>query len=213
MDANTKPADPRWERTRAALLAGGREVMAQKGVEAATVLDVVRAAGVSQPSFYNHFRSRDELAEVIAADFFRADSQFKKRVLADVEDVAVAVAINCLHTLRIAVHDPVVAWVMINSAGANHLLVSGAGDELGRALRRGIRTKRFRDFDARTTALVIRGATLPVLRAIVQGESDPATEQQFVTMVLQMLGLPAKAADAACASAIGHLADWEDRAA
>jgi AcrR family transcriptional regulator len=187
--------------------------MAEKGVEGATVLDVVRAAGVSQPSFYNHFRSRDELAEVIAADFFRADAEFKKRVLADVEDVAVAVAINCLHTLRIAIHDPVVAWVMINSAGASHLLVSGAGDELVHAIRRGISTGRFRDFDARTTALVIRGATLPVLRTIVQGESNPGTEQQFVTMVLQMLGLAPGAADAACAAASGRLLEWEGLAA
>ena len=58
--------DPRWEKTRLALLEGGRRVMARKGVDAATVLEIVKAAGVSQPSFYNHFASKEELAQAIA---------------------------------------------------------------------------------------------------------------------------------------------------
>ncbi len=42
--------DPRWERTRQALIEGGRRVMARKGVDAASVLEIVKAAGVSQVS-------------------------------------------------------------------------------------------------------------------------------------------------------------------
>jgi AcrR family transcriptional regulator len=65
-----KDPDPRRERTRRALIAEGRRIMAEKGVARATVLEIVREAGVSQPSFYNHFESRQELAEAVVTDFF-----------------------------------------------------------------------------------------------------------------------------------------------
>ena len=63
-------ADARWARTRERLLEGGRKAFAESGVEATTVLEIVRAAGVSQPSFYNHFATKDELAREITAEFF-----------------------------------------------------------------------------------------------------------------------------------------------
>jgi AcrR family transcriptional regulator len=72
--------DPRRERTRRALLDGGRRVMAAKGVEGATVLEIVREAGVSQPSFYNHFQSKEKLVNAIVADFFQSDAAYKIRV-------------------------------------------------------------------------------------------------------------------------------------
>ena len=73
-DPKDKP-DARWLRTRQQLIKGGRKVFSEQGVEAASVLDIIRAAGVSQPSFYNHFASKDELAREIAAEFFLRDKQ------------------------------------------------------------------------------------------------------------------------------------------
>ena len=109
MVAILKDPDPRRERTRRALIAGGRRIMAEKGVERATVLEIVREAGVSQPSFYNHFESKQELAEAVVTDFFQSDAAFKIRVFDVVDDPAAAIAINARHTLRVASHDPIVA--------------------------------------------------------------------------------------------------------
>ena len=189
MDANTKDSDPRRERTRRALLSGGRKVMAEKGVDAATVLEIVREAGVSQPSFYNHFESKEELASAVAADFFASDAAFKIRVFEKVDDPAEAIAINARHTLRVATHDPIVAWVLVRAGAGRNLLQTSNRDELADMIETGIAAGRFKDVDAHVAALVIRGAAYPLLQAILQGTAPPTVEIDFAKLMLRMLGL------------------------
>ena len=92
MAIDADKADARWARTRHRLLEGGRRAFAEAGVEATTVLEIVRAAGVSQPSFYNHFESKGELAREITAEFFRNDRQQKLAVFEQIADPAEAIA-------------------------------------------------------------------------------------------------------------------------
>ncbi len=54
--------------TRQRLLRAGIEVLAEQGYERLTTGRVARRAGVAQPTFYVHFRDRDELLQAIAAD-------------------------------------------------------------------------------------------------------------------------------------------------
>jgi AcrR family transcriptional regulator len=190
--------DLRWEKTRQALLEGGRQVMARKGVDAATVLEVVKVAGVSQPSFYNHFASKEELAGAIAASFFQADVAFKSRVFQTAEDPAEAIAINTRHTLKVATHDPVVAWVVVRGGSGRNLLRIGDEDQLVNMIRDGINTGRFRELDARVVAEVIRAAAFPLLQDILEGTAPDNIDIQFAELVLLMLGIPAtEAADIA----------------
>jgi AcrR family transcriptional regulator len=191
--ADLKP-DPRWERTRRALIDGGRRAMAKKGVEASTVLEIVKEAGVSQPSFYNHFASKDDLAQAIAADFFQSDAVFKSRVFEAVADPAEAIAINARHTLRVATQDPVVAWVVVRSGPGRNLLRIGNADLLVRMINTGIQSGRFRTLNPRVAAAVIRGAAFPLLQNILQGTAPVTVEAEFAEMVLCMLGIePAEA--------------------
>ncbi|MHB8689851.1 MAG: TetR/AcrR family transcriptional regulator [Solirubrobacteraceae bacterium] len=58
------------------LVAGGARVLFEKGFHAASVNDIVAAAGVPKGSFYNHFESKEALAlEVTAryADSYRVE--------------------------------------------------------------------------------------------------------------------------------------------
>jgi len=186
--------DPRWEKTRQALLAGGRRIMARKGVDAASVLEIVKAAGVSQPSFYNHFASKEELAQAIAAKFFQADAAFKSRVFQTAGDPAEAIAINARHTLKVATRDYVVAWVVVRGGSGRNLLRIGEPDQLVNMIRTGIEKGRFRALDARLVAEVIRAAAFPLLQDILQGTAPDNIEIQFAELVLLMLGIPAQEA-------------------
>ncbi len=58
------------ERTRAALMDSVINVVAQKGMEAATINEITRQSGLSQGTFYNHFDGRDELIMVTAIALF-----------------------------------------------------------------------------------------------------------------------------------------------
>ncbi len=182
--------DPRWERTRRALLDAGRRVLARKDASAATVMEIVHEAEVSQPSFYNHFVSLDSLIEAIAADFFEADIAHKVGVFSRTADPAEAIAMNAIHTLSVARKDPAVAWVMVRQGSLQEVGHKRAGDALVRMIAAGLRKGRFRVGDPGVAAAAIRGAACPLLQDMLLGRAPPDVERQFSVLVLQMLGLP-----------------------
>jgi AcrR family transcriptional regulator len=194
-------ADPRWLRTRQRLLEGGRNAFANAGVEATTVLQIVRAAGVSQPSFYNHFNSKDELAREIVAEFFRNDRKVKLAVFAQIDDPAEAIAINIDHTLSIATADPVIASTLIKSETLRDLVIFSSADPLVDMIKAGVRKGRFNTSSPHTIALVIRGAALALVQNILNGTTDDNASRCFQELVLRMLGLtPAESTEVAARS-------------
>jgi AcrR family transcriptional regulator len=201
--------DPRWERTRRALLDAGRRVLARKGAAAATVMEIVREAGVSQPSFYNHFASLDALIEAIAADFFEADIAHKVGVFARTADPAEAIAMNAVHTLRVARRDPAVAWVMVRQGTLQEIGHKRAGDALVRMIAAGLRQGRFRVGDPGVAAAAIRGAAYPLLQDMLLGRAPPDVERQFATLLLQMLGLSHREASAVAARVVHSAGDLQ----
>lgn len=53
---------------RLAILAAARRVFAQLGYEAATVRDIIRGTDLASGTFYNYFRSKEEVFEALADD-------------------------------------------------------------------------------------------------------------------------------------------------
>ena len=51
----------RKQKTRQRILHGASEVVSEQGIGAATVGDILEAAGVSRRTFYQHFRSKDDV--------------------------------------------------------------------------------------------------------------------------------------------------------
>jgi AcrR family transcriptional regulator len=187
--AGKSSPDARWLKTRQRLLDGGRKAFAEHGVEATSVLEIIRAAGVSQPSFYNHFASKDELAREIAAEFFHKDKQAKQAVFEQMEDPAEAIAINVFHTLSIATEDPVIAWTLVKSEGLRDLVISSNRDPLAEMITAGIAKGRFVASDARTVALVILGGAFAVIQDMLNGTATKDVCACYQEMVLRMLGL------------------------
>jgi AcrR family transcriptional regulator len=62
----SRVAAERRKKTRQRLLESALVVFAEKGVEAAIIDDVITLAGVSRGSFYNYFKTNDELLEAVA---------------------------------------------------------------------------------------------------------------------------------------------------
>lgn len=62
---------------RRAILDAAREVFTEKGYEAASVRDVIRRTGLASGTFYNYFRSKEELYAALAADVVQ---RFKPRI-------------------------------------------------------------------------------------------------------------------------------------
>ncbi|WP_081241055.1 ScbR family autoregulator-binding transcription factor [Streptomyces viridosporus] len=55
-------------RTRQAIMAAAAEVFAEVGYEAATIVEILRRAGVTKGALYFHFSSKEELAQAVLAN-------------------------------------------------------------------------------------------------------------------------------------------------
>ena len=78
--SETRPPSARREATRARLLDGARQVIADQGVHGASVEAICEAAGFTRGAFYSNFASRDELVLAIIADD-------RARILTEIESV------------------------------------------------------------------------------------------------------------------------------
>lgn len=104
-------------RTRAALLAAARQVMAEKGVEGATIADIASRAGVSPGTFYNHFGDMPAILDALVADLVRGLDEALAEVGSFGRSPAETFAIGIDRILRFADEDPVWSWCMIRFEG------------------------------------------------------------------------------------------------
>lgn len=65
--SETAALRPRAARTRAALLAAGFELLAERPIDAIAIDDIVARAGVAKGSFFNHFTDKQGFASAIGA--------------------------------------------------------------------------------------------------------------------------------------------------
>ncbi len=156
------------------------------------MLDIVREAGVSQPSFYNHFDSKETLAKEITTDYFRRDKQAKQAVFDSVNDPAEAIAINVGHTLAIVNDDPVIAWTIVRSESLRQLVISSDKDPLPRMIEIGVAQQRFAICNTRIVALAIRGGAFAVMQDMLNGNATSCAGADYQELVLRMLGLTAE---------------------
>ncbi|HEX4302524.1 MAG TPA: TetR/AcrR family transcriptional regulator [Rhizomicrobium sp.] len=198
------PRNRRTERTRAALLAAGRQLFSERPADAVTVDDIVQAAKVGKGSFYNHFPDRDALLRVISGEIRAKVEHAVARANADVADPARRVARAMCVYLRCAVDDPERASVLARiQSGATSLtapLNSGLVDDIAK----GLAAARFCVATLETGVLYVLGVTqIALLRVLEEPKTGIAVAlaQQMCALVLRGLGVEAAAADLIAAQA------------
>ncbi|MDE2562849.1 MAG: helix-turn-helix transcriptional regulator [Sphingomonadales bacterium] len=66
--SSPSPGSPRAARSRAALIAAGLRLFAERPVDAVSVDEIVAAAGVAKGTFFNHFADKHAFAASLAAE-------------------------------------------------------------------------------------------------------------------------------------------------
>jgi len=184
------------ERTRELLLDAAVRVFARKGAGAAAIHEIAAEAGVANGTFYNYFRTREELLEATSVRLALRLHAAIGASRAAVADPAERVAIGCRRFILQAAHDPVWGAALLRVWHSTTIPSTAAADPLLTDLRAGRRARRLR-YPNETAALdLIQGTVLAGMRSVLEGRAAEEHARAIAALVLRGLGVPASEADA-----------------
>ncbi len=116
--APARRSDRTRMRTRLKLVFAAQAVMARLGVERATIAEIANEADVGFGSFYNHFSSKEDIAQAV----FELQTEDLAKVLdmarESVSDPALAVSYVQRLIIKKAHVDPVWGWFIVRAQNA-----------------------------------------------------------------------------------------------
>jgi AcrR family transcriptional regulator len=179
----------RQEDTRRRLMKAAYEIIAKRGPEGLSVLDISAAAGISRDLFYNHFMSRDSIHAAVI-DATRSFARDVYRGLANqTADLPEALALQLLVYLRLCQADRTWCWFMIRALLSEEDHLSGIGGDVRRALASCAEAGVLRyDPEMADTVVddLLLAATLKLLRENVPDDYP----MKFVRTILRELRIP-----------------------
>jgi AcrR family transcriptional regulator len=179
----------RKERTRLALLAAARELYAARGVESTTIAEIAAHADIAIGSFYNYFRTKEELLDALIAQELAAQLRLLELRQAQVDDPAEKISVAHRHLVRVAQTDADWAWLLVRLEVPYRVAWSVLGKAASRDLREGLRAGRFAVANPRLALTAAGGALFSVIHAQLVGEGSRHADAEHAEGVLRSFGL------------------------
>jgi AcrR family transcriptional regulator len=104
--------DRRRQRTRETILAAADLVFRRKGIDGTTVNDITEEADVAYGSFYNHFKSIDEIAAALVGASVQRAADLTGGILKKAERVELLPCVGARMILRNLWQDPAIHWLL-----------------------------------------------------------------------------------------------------
>jgi AcrR family transcriptional regulator len=102
----------RRKRTRESILVAAELVFRRKGIDGTTVNDITEQADVAYGSFYNHFKSVDEVVAALVAASLQRVADRTGSILAKAERVELLPCVGARVIMRTLWHDPAIRWLL-----------------------------------------------------------------------------------------------------
>jgi AcrR family transcriptional regulator len=169
--------------TRQALIDAAADVIARRGVEAASTREIYALAGVKAPTLYHHFGDKQGLLDAVVTDAFERYLA-AKRALRPAGDAAAAVRQGWDLHVSFAIGNPALYRLMWPAGQAN---LPPAAAESARSLREGFarleRQGALRPgLTPRDAARTLSAALSGVTAAITRDPADPGNELLSATV-------------------------------
>lgn len=177
-------------RTRNALLRAAREQMAEGGPESITILAVTERADIGQGTFYNYFKSRDDLIDEAILDTVERLGQRLDAMSSGIEDAAEVYSFSLRHLMRTALSDPVWGWFMVRVGIAQQGLLQALGPRAARDLQYGVDSGRFTIPDVRLAAAMTLASVLGAMQEYLEHRTVGDPTDHYAEYLLRMVGIP-----------------------
>jgi AcrR family transcriptional regulator len=172
---------------RAAILEAAREVFLEQGYDAVTIRDVIRRTALASGTFYNYFRTKEEVLRALVEDHVQDLTAELRRVRGAARSLDEFVHGAYLAAFTRIAQDPVLYRLMLRNEAAVRLLYEDAvmglstqalRDDIRDAIRRGIMPR----LDADYLAAAFFGAGYEMGRILAESpQKDPAAAAAFAT--------------------------------
>ncbi|HRD27421.1 MAG TPA: helix-turn-helix domain-containing protein [Caulobacter sp.] len=188
MERHSPRIDPRRARTRRALLRAGEALLISHAIEVVSVDDIVKTAGVTRGSFYNHFEDKEALAREISRNVRLAGEAMVDAANEGISDPAERVA----RALAIFVHfstvEPLRARSMVRLfAGATALPLADVNIGVLADVARGLEEGRFRGPSLQSGILLIIGIVQMSILYLLESTRPVATEAFAAELAADLL--------------------------
>lgn len=185
----------RKARTRTRILAATFDLFGRQNGLFTRVEEICDAAGITRPTFYNHFTGMEDLREALSwevtHDFLAAVVQ----AIGTLPDAAQRTATAIRYYLRRGQQDARWAWSIVNISACGIIFGAETHQQAQRTVEEGMASGAFRITDPRIGRDVVLGATLSALVTLLREETGEDYPAQIAESVLVGLGMtPAKAA-------------------
>lgn len=182
------------------LVAAGHYLLATKGFDAATIAQITERADVGFGTFYNYFKSKEDLADAVMTQAMEDFAKASDALVAEYDDPALGVCLVQKALLERARTDPVWGWFVVRSRDASKAMFQSLHDVAGRHLARGVEQGRFRLESIELAERLTRCTLIEQMRAILESPKALDEDQLFCQMTLRMYGLSAEEAAAVSAT-------------
>lgn len=185
----TRVAAMRREKTRAKLLESALLVFSRKGPHA-VIEDVIAQAGMARGSFYNYFRTNEELLDAVACEINEELLRIIDPVVQRFPDPAERIACGARLVLYAVERFPLIGTFMTRLpflTANGSLLALGFVD---RDVALGIATGRFRNIAPRVAVDVVFGVMINAAYTTARESMDSSYIDGNVRAMLRALGVP-----------------------
>jgi len=179
---------------REALIRSARAIMSEKGVDAATMLEIAENADVGAGTVYNYFKSKDELAVAVLEEMMSSLAKRIEAVTNTFEDPAQVYAFGIRTVLETATRD--IRWRQLLSR--SEVLADAMYRRMGpyaiRDLQQATAAGRFNAEDAELIWRMACHAIIGISLSITTGEVSEAQITDTVVRLLCMAGIEVQGA-------------------
>jgi AcrR family transcriptional regulator len=180
----------RKRRNRQALIDAGYRVMAEKGIDAATMLEISELADVGAGTAYNYFASKDELAMAVMEQVMHRLAERIEAVTNTFADPAQVYAFGIRTVMESATTDHRWRWLLRRAEVIAAAMFRVMGPYAIRDIRNAVAAGRYRSEDAELAWRLASHAIVGFGLAVCDGEIASEKIDDAVVDLLGMVGVP-----------------------
>ncbi len=195
----------RQQRTRLKLIEAIRKLTAEKGVNAVTIRDIATEADIAMGSFYNYFKTKDELLNEALAEIIFQSGEMIDGINAASSNPLVIIATAFATFAEVSKRDPLLGWFMIRMTNYDPSVGATLAERFARDVQKGLASGQFNVPDVHIAMSAAQSALVDFLRQRLLGVVDEDSIVDFIHLVLRMLGANETSARVAAEQGV-HLA-------